>query len=270
MNTVTYNSNNNYVVGLVLYHPEAYILERLDLMSTLGLHLYIYDNSPFGEISESILKRYGNVHYITAGNNVGLARSLSVLCATAYAHGHRRLLFLDQDTGVSDHTLGFINECSRTLTPIEQGAYAAISFSGKHKEHCVAVDAIFAISSGSLFTLDILMRIGWHNNNYFVDCVDYEFCLRSMRYGYKIRIVYNTPDFDHLTEQPDRQVCLCGKTLSVRRYAFARIKDSLFSYIRLLGYTARIVRLDLFALVIRSMLIYLTGQVVARLTVRRR
>jgi len=268
MTNVPYNSTNNYVVGLVLYHPEDYILKRLDLMSTLGLHLYIYDNSPFSEISEAILKRYGNVYYITAGNNVGLARSLSVLCATAYAHGHRRLLFLDQDTGVSDHTFGFINECSRALTAIEQDRYAAITFSGKHKEHCAAVDAVFAISSGSLFTLDILMRIGWHNNNYFVDCVDYEFCLRSMHYGYNIRIVYNTPGFDHVTEQPDREVCLCGKTLSVRRYAFARIKESFFSYIRLLGYTARIVRFDLSALVIRSMLIYLMGQVVARLTVR--
>jgi rhamnosyltransferase len=268
MNTVIRNNTTNYAIGLVLYHPDDHILKRIDLMSGRGLHLYIYDNSPFSAISEAILGKPGPIHYITAGHNVGVARSLSVLCATAYAHGHHRLLFLDQDTRVGDHTLRFIDEYSGGLTAIEQERYAAIVFSGKHKGNCAGADATFAISSGSLFILGILRRIGWHNTKYFVECVDYEFCLRSIHFGYRIRIVYNTPGFDHATEQPDREVCVCGKTLFVRRYAFARIKDAFLAYIRLLGYTARITRLDLSALVIRSMVIYFTGQVIARLSVR--
>jgi rhamnosyltransferase len=269
MNTVSLNSNTNYVIGLTLYHPEHYILKRLELISKRGLLLYIYDNSPFTEISEAILRHFDNIHYMTSGKNVGVAHSLSVLCATAYAHGHQRLLFLDQDTCVTDHTLIFIDEYSRGLTASEQGRYAAIAFSGKQRDNCAFVDAKVAISSGSLFSLDILRRIGWHNNRYFVDCVDYEFCLRSIHYGYKIRLVYSTPGFDHLTEQPDRGVCVFGKTLLVRRYASARVKDAFLAYIRLLWYTARIIRLDLSALVFRSMLIFATGQVVARLTEKR-
>jgi rhamnosyltransferase len=269
MNTVTLNKEINYAIGLVLYQPEEYIIKRIDLMSKLGFCLYIYDNSPFNEISEAILGKSGNIHYVTAGKNVGVARSLSVLCATAYAHGYRKLLFLDQDTRVSDQTLRFINDYSLTLTAIEQERYAAMVFSGKKQANCESVDATFAISSGSLFTLDILRRIGWHNNRYFVDCVDYEFCLRSIHYGYKIRIVYNTPGFDHVTEQPDREICLFGKKLLIRRYAFARIKDAFLAYMRLLGYTASIIRPDMSVLVIRSMLIYSTGQLIARLTVRK-
>src|ERR1035437_5150272 len=109
MNTVTRNNTVSYVIGLVLYYPEESIIKRIDLMRELGFYLYIYDNSPFNEISEAILGKSGDIHYITAGKNVGVARSLSVLCATAYAHGHHRLLFLDQDTGVSDQTLRFIS-----------------------------------------------------------------------------------------------------------------------------------------------------------------
>jgi len=150
MNTVTLNKEINYAIGLVLYQPEEYIIKRIDLMSKLGFCLYIYDNSPFNEISEAILGKSGNIHYVTAGKNVGVARSLSVLCATAYAHGYRKLLFLDQDTRVSDQTLRFINDYSLTLTAIEQERYAAMVFSGKKQANCESVDATFAISSGSL------------------------------------------------------------------------------------------------------------------------
>jgi hypothetical protein len=43
------------------------------------------------------------------------------------------------------------------------------------------------ISSGSLFNLNILKKINWNNVKYFVDGVDYEFCLRANKMGYLLQ-----------------------------------------------------------------------------------
>lgn len=259
--------NSKYAVGVILFHPDERIIARMELIIGLNLPLYVFDNSSCEQVINLINRGKGNdgLFYITAGKNVGVARSLSILCATAFAHGHRRMLFLDQDTGVSERTFKYIDEFISS-TPIQhQQDYAAIVFSGKKSRGQAIADVTFAINSGSLYALHILRRLGWHNDQYFVDCVDYEFCIRAIQNGFHIGVVYNTPDFDHISEQPDRFITILGKELSVRRYSIARIKDAYTAYMRLLGYTARLLRPDLFLGVFRSLLIYTNGQVIARL-----
>ncbi len=122
-----------------------------------------------------------------------------------------------------------------------------------------------AISSGSLFNLPALKKIGWHNEDYFVDCVDYELCLRARRCGFKIGLIKNAPDFDHVTEQPDQTVTLFGKKLLVRRYSATRIKDALRAYLKLIvvGVFQNRPR-DTYALT-RSLGLYIFGQLTSRL-----
>lgn len=261
----THSPDINYAIGLILYHPEKSLLQRVDLMINLGFSLYIFDNSPYDETDKTILKQTGKISYMTAGKNVGLGHPLSILCATAYADGHQRLLFLDQDTGISEKTLKYINKYPMTLTAEQQEKYAALVFSGKEHAQRTIVDTAFAISSGSLFTLTTLKKIGWHNEKYFVDCVDYEFCMRAKRCGYKIGIAYNTPDFDHVSEQPDRSISIFGKKLLVRRYPASRIKDALKAYLRLLISSARTIRVGEITIITKSLLIYLAGQVLSRI-----
>lgn len=263
-----YNTKRTYAIGLVLYHPGKRLIERADLIIKLGFCLYIFDNSPFAGTNFEVLQQSETVHYSTAGRNIGIARALSLLCATAYAHGHHRLLYLDQDTCISEQTLEFIDEYTLDARDVPEGKYAAIVFSAKKPEGRAFAVTTLAISSGSLFMLDALRRIGWHNDRYFVDCVDYEFCLRALHFGYRIGVVFGTPSFDHVSEQPDREVHLIGKRLLIRPYAFARIVDALSAYLRLLGYTVRIIRFDFSLLILRSLLIYLSGQIIARLVPR--
>ena len=146
-----------------------------------------------------------------------------------------------------------------------QQQYAALVFSGNTALNHNIADVSLAISSGSLFNLSVLKKIGWHNEKYFVDCVDYELCVRARRCGYKIGIVKNTPDFDHVTEQPDRTIHIFGKQLLVRRYSATRIKDAIGAYLKLIiGGFLKNRPSDTFALT-RSMGIYIFGQLVSRI-----
>jgi len=258
-------TRGSYAIGLVLYHPEESLLKRVDQMVNLGFRVYVFDNSPFDARYSRAIQNNPNISYLTAGKNVGIGYSLATLCATAYAHGFLRLLFLDQDTGISVRTLEFIETYPQSFpTDIEQ-QYAALVFSGHLAVDHSVEDVRLAISSGSLFNLSALKQIGWHNENYFVDCVDYELCLRARRCGFKIGLIRNTPDFDHVTEQPDQTLKLFEKKLLVRRYSATRIKDALSAYLKLIvGNLFKNQPSDSYA-VIRSMGIYIFGQLAARI-----
>ena len=258
-------SRSGYAIGLVIYHPEATLLNRVDQMIQLGFQVYVFDNSPFCSQFSHIIQNKPNINYFTAGKNVGIGYSLSTLCATAYAQGYPRLLFLDQDTGISSKTLEFIYTFSQSLPLDIEQEFAALVFNNHFAIDDYIKEVRLAISSGSLFNLSALREIGWHSEKYFVDCVDYEFCVRARRCGFKIGLIRNTPDFDHVTEQPDQIFRLFGKQLLVRRYSPNRIKDALGSYLKLIIGGLFKNRLgDTYALT-RSMLLYLFGQLISRL-----
>lgn len=253
-----------YVIGLVIYHPEESLLKRIDQMIELGFRVYVFDNTPDDEKYTQTIKKSQNIFYLSAGKNVGLGYSLSTLCATAYEHGHQKLLFLDQDTGISYNTLDFIAAYPQTVPNEIQQQYAALVFNGNPSTNHSITEVSLAISSGSLFNLKALKKIGWHNEKYFVDCVDYEFCVRARRCGFKIGGVKNTPDFDHVTEQPDQVINVFGKKLLVRRYSAARIKDAIGAYLKLIvgGFLEN--SLNDTCTLARSMCIYILGQLLSR------
>ena len=254
----------DYAVGLVIYHPDESLLKRVDQMIGVGFKIYVFDNSPSEEKYTQAIKNDANVFYMTAGKNVGLGLSLSTICATAYYHGYQKLLFLDQDTGISTMTLDFIAAYSKSIPVKVQQQYAALVFKSNQTLNQNITDVRLAISSGSLFNLPVLRQIGWHNENYFVDCVDYEFCVRARRCGFKIGVVKNTPDFDHVTEQPDRAINVFGKQLLVRRYSSARINDAIGAYLKLIvGGFLKNSPTETYTLT-RSMCLYIFGQLASR------
>jgi rhamnosyltransferase len=229
-----------------------------------GYVVYIFDNTPNGGIKSKYADGNCNILYFTAGKNIGLGHALSILCATAFAHGYPKLLFLDQDTCIKGDTLDFIELKSNLHSNEIKIHYVAVIFSGNPSSDCSINEVRLAISSGSLFNLQTLGQIGWHNEKYFVDCVDYELCLRARRFGFKIGIVNNTPDFDHVTEQPDQIINVFGKQLLVRRYSAARIKDAIGAYLKLIvGGFLKNSPSDTYTLT-RSMGLYIFGQLASR------
>lgn len=254
----------HFAVGFILYHPEDKLFKRIEQIIDLGFAVYVFDNSPFDTATQEISRFGTDVRYITAGKNVGLGYSLATVCATAYADGWHRILFLDQDTGISCRTLDYISNYASSLTDDILDLYAVLVFNGCISSDQRINDVTLAISSGSLFNLRALTTIGWHNERYFVDCVDYELCLRAKRYGFRIGIVKNTPDFDHVSEQPDQEVSLFGKKMLIRRYPVGRIKDALGAYIKLIVGGMFKNHLSDTCILLKSVGLYIFGQILAR------
>lgn len=261
---------SDIAVGFVLYNPGESAIQRINMLALAGYCVYVFDNSVLFSANRAALAPK-EVRYAAAGHNLGLGVGLSQVCATAYGDGWKRLLFFDQDTRFNLTTLTHVERAAKDF----DGAgiyddYAIFTFSGGLPLSERVLDVDLAISSGSLFNLDHLLSIGWHNSSYFVDCVDYEICLRLRERGLKIGLVAGVPGFDHASEQDDKTVSVFGYLFKGRRYAQRRVCDALSAYCKLIFRCLRRGRFRDFLVIGRSMFIYLAGQILATIFIRSR
>jgi len=223
-------------IGFVIYNPELEFSSRLNGILNAGYVAYIFDNSPEISLTRDEFRDHPGVRYFCAGKNVGLGFGLSVICANAYLDKFKSLLFFDQDTIFTLTTIEFIGEFY--LDKCENYKdYAAVLFKGsnpKSEKRCAIKNEKLIISSGSLFNLTSLRNLNWHSTSYFVDGVDYEFCLRANRNKYLLGVWYNTPDFDHISGQEDRAYYVLDRKIYLRAYNKKRMIDIFISFIRLI------------------------------------
>jgi rhamnosyltransferase len=260
-------------LGIVTYRPAGSLLARLQQALDAGFAVYVFDNSPDEPACRDSLEGRPRAHYATDGRNAGLGVGISAVCSQAFDDGFPALLFFDQDTVFEARTLEFIDAFHRAHHMLGRD-HSAVLFNARSGTAASDVNAPMlrdirmAISSGTMFFLDKLRAMNWHNRMYFVDCVDYEFCFRSECHGYRIAEFSATPGFDHLSEQPDRVFCFMGRQHAVRCYAASRIKDTVQASTRLALTALRAGRFSFFATMVRSLGIYLGFQIIARLIPR--
>ena len=259
-------SAKNPVYGFIVYHSEPVFLIRVAMLVAAGRKLYIFDNSPDDPGVREAVRAMPTVTYLTAGKNVGLGCAFCAIGAQAYYDGHEYLMFFDQDTCFNLETVQCVDDQVAKMAAYSISDYLVVAFSsGVTRAPAAAVtDVMFVISSGSLLFLENLKRVGWHNPRYFVDCVDYELCLKARIHRLRLGIHGATPGFDHVSEQPDAQVYFFGKTLLVRKYSSARVHDAIRGYMRLCTDAFLAGQFVFLMATVRSASIYLLGQCLAR------
>jgi rhamnosyltransferase len=236
-------NSKKIAIGIVTYKPNSRLFRRLKDAIESGYSVYIFDNSPYYDLTRQFCnKSNGDIKYITCGKNVGLGLGISSVCANAYFDSHPALLFFDQDTIFNGETLEFVNAFYDHNNNITNN-YSAIVFNcnnitsfdnNEFKKNLVFKDVALAINSGSLFFLQNLKKLNWHSDKFFVDGVDYDFCLNSSNNNFKIGECSITPGFDHQTEQDDTKYLILGKIHMMREYPNERILDALTSNIKLI------------------------------------
>jgi rhamnosyltransferase len=257
-------------IGFVIYDANFYQLNRVHDASRSGFPVYVYDNSPEKINSQEFAKNRGNVAYLTCGKNVGLGLGMASVCAQAYYDGHSALLFFDQDTIFKSDTLSFIEEFYINHSDLST-KYSAITFNEKkfksltniNNEHLHNV--LLVINSGSLFFLENLKKLNWHNKKYFVDCVDYEFCLNSKISGFEIGEFSFTPGLDHSSEQDDTGYRIFGRIYSMRAYSITRIYDTCSASLKLMLKSIATGQIKFFLVIFRLLVIYVATQLFVRI-----
>ena len=262
------SSLNDLVIGIVTFNPSKQSIDRIRWLTSIGLKVFIFDNSDSAKkrFDDNLIKS-ANLYVESREKNLGLGYGITSVCKNAYKKGFSKIFFLDQDTSISEQSINFLKSFLLKHTNLAD-TFAAITFDSspgkfdsQDKEFIQEVS--FTINSGTLFFLENLKQIGWHNKDYFVDCVDYEFCLRARHNKLKIGKVFRVPGFNHELEQPDITYKFFNKNLRIRRYGKKRILDAVSGYFKLLNSALKYFEILYFFLMLRSFFIYLSGQIFA-------
>lgn len=214
--------------AIISYHPPAELAGRLQLLREAGMQVYLWQNSE----TPAEAAHWANEVLNQGAANAGLGPSLSVLLEHARTAGYEKLLYFDQDTAFTKESLQYMADF------LEAGyytaEYAAIRFA--ERDHSLAglnqaKPQRLLISSGKLFHLGANAR---HDTSFFVEGVDYQYCLDAIVKGWKLGLA-GCPGIFHESVQPEQVFRIGSFEKAYRPYPTRRNIEMTKAYLRLWG-----------------------------------
>lgn len=199
---------------VVLYNPDSKIIDNIESYLKYLDKLYIVDNSAeccncLKNIRED-LNSY-QIEYIWMGENVGIAKAINVAAQRALQEKYEWLLTMDQDSSFKTNILNIYSEFIlknrrddvAILSPLYLTDRKCDIAKGKYES------VYWTMQSANLVNLNIYSEVGGFNESYFIDCVDYEYCLRVKKNGYAI-VRCNEAILNH-NPAITREICIFRK-----------------------------------------------------------
>ena len=194
------SAKGRLAIGIVTHFPNQDTLDRISMCKAQGLPLYLYDNTP----NDSIKKQAVVTDLNSKGQNNGIGVALYTLTQKAYEDGWEYFLYFDQDVIFSHDTISWIEQWLTHYQPTEKDGLIWFNykdFGVKDPSMVLPQPIKVAISAGSLFRLSAAKEIGWHTTTWFMEGVDYDFCLRLAQNGFNLLEVKHCPGIDYISHQ---------------------------------------------------------------------
>lgn len=141
--------------------------------------LYIIDNSTMSNYDGSNKK----IEYINLESNLGIAKALNTACNKALLDGYKWILTMDQDSSFKLGDLKKFIISSKTQYKKDKDIILfAPSIEKQNEDNYVEK----VITSGNILNLDYLKKLGGFKEEFFIDEVDFELCMRIRKSNKKI------------------------------------------------------------------------------------
>jgi rhamnosyltransferase len=230
----------NTCAVVVAYQPDRQIIDRIMILLAQVNEVVIIDNNSNSVCREYLnqkIEQSENIHLILNDENLGIAAALNQGVKYALNQNYQWILTLDQDSIISSNFLEKMSiayqECTyqnelASICPV-LGLYDRDDLDDRNRvlQHrkCFQSDLAAvgtytltktAITSGNLVKLEIFKTTGLFDENFFIDYVDHEFCLKIYKCGYKI-IQSNDSLLYHQIGTPTEKV-LFGHKIQVNNH----------------------------------------------------
>lgn len=184
------NIDHKIAAVVVLYNPTNQILENINSYIDQVDRIFVIDNSDTpSELINIKFKGVDKLFYISKSSNIGIAAALNLGAQKALSEGFDYLLTMDQDSTAPANLIVNLLECFLLNNRTVLAAPVLYHPQGKslHKIIEKSCEEVFtAWTSGSLIDLRIFSETGGFKEEFFIDYVDHEFCLRLNKMGYKV------------------------------------------------------------------------------------
>jgi rhamnosyltransferase len=174
---------------VVSYNGLQKIKQTVQALQKQVRHIHIVDNGSDAESLE-VLEVRGRETDITVerlGENRGVGHALNRGVQRAQEMSCNWLLTMDQDSVVDSSLIEAYgaalegNPAMVCLTPRIVGR--------SRKKDAAGGEISYAITSGNLVRVSVFDQIGLYDEGFFVDCIDFDFCLRLRRAGHAVHRV---------------------------------------------------------------------------------
>ncbi|MGS2778938.1 glycosyltransferase family 2 protein [Robertmurraya sp. GLU-23] len=226
---------------MVTYNPEKDLIENVKSIAGSASSLIIIDNGS-GGISIEYLKEVENIPFVTViynGINKGLGTALNqgiqLILENVQFKEIEWIATFDQDSKISEDFFRRLLQVYDTLSEKEKVAILAPNWVDENLLHeemseinqvADVSEPKTVITSGSLIKKSVFREIGLFIEEYFIDFLDIEFCLRARDKGYKI-IMAQSVSMLHNLGNTKRHNLLGSKVMAtnhnyIRRYYITR------------------------------------------------
>lgn len=226
--------STNACAVFVTHHPDDQFPQRL--ASVLGQvdRIVIVDNGSGEELEMLRQLATDGIELIANGQNLGIGAALNRGAVRAAELGYRWVLTMDQDSVAHDDLMNGLSKAYAACPFRSQTAVVAANFMDQERNRLFVrstagrpfVEQPTAITAGSLISLDAWRAVGGFREDFFIDFVDNEFCLRLRSRSW--RVIYTPcPLIDHAIGNPRRHRLLGMRVATsnhspLRRYYMTR------------------------------------------------
>lgn len=198
---------------LVLYQTDDSFFTNLEIIKKQLKKIYLIDNGCSNEfmlkLKEIIKGQKNNIHYTRLGSNVGLAKAQNIGIKEALKDGCEFILLLDDDSTPDQNMIGRLAAHARENKNVGIVAPDIVHSSGGKQKYWVKgrwgfwerrgfrerenvlSEVNTVIASGSLISVNVIKKIGLMREDYFIDYIDIEYCLRVRSVHFGIHVLKN-------------------------------------------------------------------------------
>lgn len=187
---------------IVTYFPSSDLLEVVEAIRGQVSNIVIVDNGS-GVAANTLFEGFqrDGIEVVRNPENLGIAAALNIGVARARDLGSDWVLTLDQDSvcdpGMVQSMMTAYRELPESkknrvgvLAPVyyaRENGYVSSELRGFKRGE--VIDQNYVMTSGNLIPILALSRIGPFADDFFIDYVDHDFCLRAKKCGYRVLLV---------------------------------------------------------------------------------
>ncbi len=173
--TVLYNFDEKVISNIKTY--ENYVDEVILIDNS--------DTSDYFNLYKEQLKKYT---YISMNGNTGIAVALNRGIEYSKEKGYDWVITFDQDSYLRNNIIDIYENYIDKLNDDKIVILSPIYFFDRKKteEFIGTKELKYVMQSANLVNINNFFSIGKFKEEFFIDVVDYEFCLRARQKGYKI------------------------------------------------------------------------------------
>lgn len=226
-------SKQNTGAVVVAFNPDVGLIERLEVMRRQVGDALVVDNTLPADRREWLTEattRLG-IELISNERNLGVGAALNQGLEWARERKLDWLLTLDQDTFMYDCLMSTVGEVFDACPIRDNVALIGSNYLESYRNEpwwpvdssdppSAWTEVISLITSGTLVSVDIAGVLGPFREDYFVDLIDFEYCLRARGKGYGV-ILAKRPLMDHSVGEPT-WCRLLWKTLTTPNHSQSR------------------------------------------------